>query len=65
MADAERLDPALLPQGEGDEEAELDELGLAEVTVERLPQRVISEIRVPDDGARPSERRLLAFVELL
>ena len=34
VADAERLDPALLPQGEGDEEAELDELGLAEVPVQ-------------------------------
>jgi hypothetical protein len=64
VADAECLDPALLPQREGNEEAELDELGFAEVPVERLPQRVISEIRVPDDGARPAQRRLLPFVEL-
>jgi hypothetical protein len=65
VADAERLDPALLPQREGDEEAKLDELGLAEVPVQRLPQRIIGEICIPDDGPRPTQRGLLAIVELL
>ena len=34
VPNAERLDPPLLPQGERDEEAELDEFGNSEVLVE-------------------------------
>jgi hypothetical protein len=31
VSDAQRLDPALLAAGQGDEKAELDELSLAEM----------------------------------
>src|SRR5262245_25299114 len=37
VADAERLDPALLAQGERDEEAELDQLRIGEMAVEPRP----------------------------
>ena len=39
VADAERLDPALLAQGEADEEAQLHQLRLGEVLVQPLPGR--------------------------
>ena len=60
VPDAERLDPALLPQGERDEEPELDELGNCEVLVEPLPESVVGDLRIPDDGARVGQRGLLA-----
>jgi hypothetical protein len=63
VTDAERLDPALLAARESDEEAELDELGLAEMRVQPRPELVIGDARVPDDGARVGERGLLAFGE--
>ena len=63
VADAERLDPALLTAGEGDEKAQLDELRLAEVQVQPAPQRVVCDPGVPDDGAGIGERGLLAFAE--
>ena len=65
MPDAERLDPSLLPEGEGDEEPELDELGHGEVLVEPLPERGVSDLRIPNDGARVGERDLLASAELV
>ncbi len=61
MTDAERLDPPLLPAGQRDEEAELDELLLGEVLVELDPQLVVCDLRVPDDGAGVTEGRLLAL----
>ena len=63
VPDAERLDPPLLPQGERDEEAELDELGHGEEPVEPRPQRVIGDLGVPDDRTRVGEGRLLALAE--
>jgi hypothetical protein len=59
VADAEGLDPALLTAGQSDEEAELDELRLGEVFMELAPQLLVGDVRVPDDGARVAERRLL------
>jgi hypothetical protein len=59
VPDAERLDPPLLPAGQRDEEAELDELLLGEVLVELAPQLVVCDLRVPDDGAGVAEGRLL------
>jgi hypothetical protein len=44
VPDAERLDPSLLPQGQRDEEPELDELGNGDMRVEPLPQRVVGEL---------------------
>jgi hypothetical protein len=65
VADAQRLDPALLAAGEGDEKAELDELSLAEIRVQLLPERVVGYAGVPDDGAGIGERDLLAFGEAI
>jgi hypothetical protein len=62
VPDAERLDPALLAVGEGDEIAELDELLLAEVQTQTLPQRVVGAVGVPDDRARVEQCRLLPLV---
>jgi hypothetical protein len=61
VADAERLDPALLAARQGDEEAELDQLSLAEMPAQPLPQNVVGDPGVPDDGARVGERCLLPF----
>jgi len=63
MADAQCLDPTLLAARERDEKAELDQLSLVEMPVQALPQRVVCDAGVPDDGARVSERRLLSFAE--
>jgi hypothetical protein len=63
VADAEGLDPALLTQSKRDEEAQLYELLLAEVAMQLGPQRVVGEIRVPQNGAGPPQGGLLAFVE--
>ncbi len=60
MPDAERLDPPLLPQGESDEEPELDQFGNGEVLVEPLPEGFVRDLRIPDDGARVGEGGLLA-----
>ena len=62
MADAERLDPALLPVGERHEIAQLDDLLVAEVQSKALPERVVRALRVPDERARVEQRRLLALV---
>jgi hypothetical protein len=43
VADAQRLDPALLPQRQADEEAQLYQLLIAEMRVEFLPERVVCE----------------------
>ena len=65
MANTQRLDPTLLTACERDEKAELDQLSLAEMPVQPLPQRVVCDAGVPDDGARVGERRLLAFAEAI
>ena len=63
VADTQGLDPALLAAGEGDEKAELDQLILGEEPVQPLPEGVVGDPSVPNDGARVGERRLLAFSE--
>jgi hypothetical protein len=65
VAYAQRLDPALLAAREGDEKAQLDELSLGEVLVQLLPERVVGDPGVPDDGARVGERDLLSFGEAI
>jgi hypothetical protein len=65
VAYAQRLDPTLLAAREGDEEAEFDQLRLAEMRVQLLPERIVGDPRVPDDGARVGERGLLAFGEAI
>lgn len=63
VADIQGLDPALLAAGKGDEKAELDQLRLAEESVQLLPERVVGDPGVPNDGAGVGERRFLAFAE--
>src|SRR3954469_15000774 len=58
--DAQRAQPVHLAESEGDEVAELDELGLREVGVELGPQRVVGPPVVPRDGVGPVKRRTLA-----
>ena len=65
VADAQCLDPALLAQRQPDEEAQLDQLRVAEVFVQLLPQRVVGQRGLPDDGAGIGERGLLALGELI
>lgn len=65
VADVEGLDPSLLPAGEGDEEAQFDQFGVGEMLVELLPQSVVGDGGVPQDGARVPEGRLLTFREAL
>ena len=59
MANAERLDPALLTAGQCDEEPELDQLGLGEVLVQIGPEVVVCDVGVPQDGAGVAKRNLL------
>jgi hypothetical protein len=65
VSDAECLDPALLAARQGDEEAELDQLILAEMLVQPRPELVIGDIGVPDDGAGVRERGFLALGEAI
>lgn len=59
VADAERLDPALLTAGQCDEEPELDQLGLGEVFVQVGPELVVCDVGVPEDCAGVTKRNLL------
>ena len=59
VADAERLDPALLPERQRHEVAELDDLLLAEVLAQAGPDRLVGALGVPAracscSAARPS-----------
>src|SRR5689334_8595578 len=60
MLDVEQPQPALLAHSQGDEAAELDELGLAEVPIEPLPERVVG-IEMPRDRLGIGECGLLAL----
>ena len=59
MADAPRLDDALLAVRDRYEGAELDDLLLAEVPAQALPQRVVDALGIPDEVARVEERGFL------
>src|SRR6266853_6962178 len=61
VVDVEQPQPALLPHGERDEAAQLDQLGLAEMPVEPIPERIIG-VQVPGDYLGVGKRRLLALV---
>jgi len=56
VADAEGFDPALLAQGQRDEESKFDQLGYGKVLMKLLPERVVRDIGVPSDGAGVSKR---------
>src|SRR6266581_6505676 len=61
VVDVEQAKPALLPRGERDEAAQLDQLGFAEMPVEAFPERIIG-VQVPGDCLGVRERRFLALV---
>ena len=63
VADAEGLDPPLLPERQRDEEAELHQFGHREVAVQLIPQRVVRDAGVPNDGAGIGQGRPLARCE--
>src|SRR6202158_5729820 len=48
MLDVQRFEPTLLTHGEAHEGSELDQLGLAEIGVQPLPQRM-NGLEAPDD----------------
>src|SRR5215831_14000638 len=49
VLDAERAQPALLPHGQRDEIADLDQLALAEMLVQPRPELVVDR-QIPGDG---------------
>jgi hypothetical protein len=53
------LEPTLLPRRECDEETEFRKFRRSEVGVEVVPQRVVGEVCVPDDGIGIAQRSLL------
>src|SRR5882672_506925 len=61
VVDVEQPQPALLPQGEPDHAAQLDQFGLVVVSVQALRECVVGR-GVPGDRLRVGERRLLALV---
>jgi hypothetical protein len=61
VADPQRLDPALLTEGQCNEKSQLNELGIRKMPVQLFPQRVVRDIGVPDDRAGVSKRRLLSL----
>src|SRR5437879_5414001 len=61
VVDIEQPQPALLPHGERDEAAQLDQLGLVEMPVEPFPERIIG-VQVPGDRLGIRKRRLLPLV---
>ena len=61
VLDVERAQPALLAHGDGDEVADLDQLGLAEVLVQPRPQFVAGR-QIPGDRLGIGERGLLPLV---
>lgn len=65
VADAKRLDPPLLAEGQADKEAKLHQLGVGELRVQSLPKRVIRQSGIPDDCAGIGERGLFALAKLV
>jgi hypothetical protein len=65
VTDAERLDPPLLPKRQPDEEAELDQLSIAKMRMQLVPQCIIGDRGIPDDRTRVGERSLLTRAELI
>ena len=61
VTDVKSLDPTLLAAGQRDEEAKLDKLGRGEVLMELLPQCVVGEVGIPQDGAGVAKRSPFPF----
>src|SRR5262249_58154780 len=56
-----RAQPALLPHGQRDEIADLDQFGLAEMLVQPRPELIVDR-QIPGDRLGVGERRLLPLV---
>ncbi len=56
VAEAQSFDPALLPQGERDEEAQLNEFFSGEVPMQFFPECIIGNFRIPDNRAGIGQR---------
>jgi len=65
MADAPRLDHALLTERQRDEGTELDDLRVAEMRPQILPHTFGRAFGIPDQHARVQERGLLTFGEAI
>ena len=61
MTDPQRLDPALLSQGEPDEKTELNEFFSRKVLMQLFPECVVGNFRIPDDRARIGQRDFFPF----
>jgi len=64
VAKAKRLDPALLAKRQRHKVAQLHQLGVGEMLVQLVPQRVVGRVGVEDDGLGVGQRRLLAVAVL-
>ena len=61
VAEAQSFDPALLPEGERYEKAELNEFFSRKVQMQLFPECVIGNVRIPDDRARIGQREFFPF----
>ena len=60
MLDSKRFEELLLAHGQTDEVAELDDFGLGELRMQRRPDGVVGQIRIPRDCLGEEQRRLFA-----
>ncbi len=63
MADTQCLNPPLLTTRQRNEESQLDQFWLGEMRVQLLPEFVISDARIPQNGTGVAQCRLLAVVK--
>ena len=56
MTDSQRLDPALLSQGERDEKAQLNQFFGRKVPMQFFPECIIGNFRIPDNRAGIGQR---------
>ena len=51
VTDSQRLDPALLSQGQPDEKTELNQFFGRKVLMQLFPERIVGNFRIPDNRA--------------
>lgn len=61
MTYSQRLDPALLSQGEPDEKTELNQFLSRKVLMQLFPKCVVGNFRIPDNRAGIGQRDLFPF----
>jgi hypothetical protein len=64
VAQPQRLDPLLLPEGQCDEVPQLDELRVREMLVQPSPQLIVGRLGVEDDRFGIGQRCLFTLVVL-